>query len=37
MKNVIEIKNLKKHFGSGENEALIFDGADLNIENGNLA
>ena len=36
MKNVIEIKNLKKHFGSGENEALIFDGADLNIEKGSF-
>ena len=36
MNNVIEIKNLKKHFGSGENEALIFDGADLNIEKGSF-
>ena len=36
MKNVIEIKNLKKHFGSGENEALIFNGADLNIEKGSF-
>ncbi len=36
MKNVIEIKNLKKHFGSGENEALIFDGADLDIEKGSF-
>ncbi len=36
MNNVIEIKNLKKHFGSGENEALIFDGADLTIEKGSF-
>ena len=32
MKNVIEIKDLRKRFGAGENEALIFDGADLTIE-----
>ena len=36
MNNVIQIKNLKKHFGSGENEALIFDGADLEIEKGSF-
>lgn len=36
MSNVIEIRNLKKHFGSGENEALIYDGADLTIENGSF-
>ena len=36
MNNVIEITNLKKHFGSGENEALIFDGADLTIEKGSF-
>ena len=33
---VIEVKNLKKRFGSGENEALIFDGADLTIEKGSF-
>ena len=36
MKNVIEISDLKKHFGSGENEALIFDGAALTIEKGSF-
>ena len=36
MTSVIEIKNLKKHFGSGENEALIFNGADLEIEKGSF-
>ncbi len=36
MNSVIQIKNLKKHFGSGENEALIFDGADLDIETGSF-
>ncbi len=36
MYNSIEIKNLKKHFGSGDNEALIFDGADLTIEKGSF-
>lgn len=36
MKNVIEITDLKKRFGSGENEALIFDGADLTIEKGSF-
>lgn len=36
MNSVIQIKNLKKHFGSGENEALIFDGADLDIEKGSF-
>ena len=36
MKNVIEITDLKKRFGSGGNEALIFDGADLTIENGSF-
>ena len=36
MKNVIEITDLRKHFGSGENEALIFDGADLTIEKGSF-
>ncbi len=36
MSNVIEIKGLKKHFGTGENEALIFDGADLAIEKGSF-
>lgn len=36
MNNVIQIKNLKKHFGSGENEVLIFDGADLEIEKGSF-
>lgn len=36
MNNVIQIKNLKKHFGSGENETLIFDGADLEIEKGSF-
>ena len=34
--NVIEIKDLRKHFGSGENEALIFDGADLSINKGDF-
>ena len=36
MNNVIEICNLKKRFGSGENEALIFDNADLTIEKGSF-
>ena len=36
MSNVIEIVDLKKHFGSGENEALIYDGAILNIEKGSF-
>lgn len=36
MKNVIEISDLKKHFGSGENETLIFDGAALTIEKGSF-
>ena len=36
MYSTIEIKNLKKRFGSGENEALIFDGADLSIEKGSF-
>ena len=36
MSNVIEIVDLKKHFGSGENEALIYDGANLNIEKGSF-
>ena len=36
MKNVIEISDLRKRFGSGENEALIFDGADLTIEEGSF-
>ena len=36
MKNVIEIKDLRKRFGAGENEALIFDGADLTIEKGSF-
>ncbi len=36
MSNVIEIKGLKKHFGTGENEALIFDGANLAIEKGSF-
>lgn len=36
MNNVIEIKDLRKHFGSGENEALIFDGADLSINKGDF-
>ncbi|MBR6045455.1 MAG: ABC transporter ATP-binding protein [Ruminococcus sp.] len=36
MKNVIEITGLRKRFGSGENEALIFDGADLTIERGSF-
>jgi putative ABC transport system ATP-binding protein len=36
MSNVIEIINLKKRFGSGENEALIYDGADLTIEKGSF-
>lgn len=36
MYSVIEISDLKKHFGSGENEALIFDGADLSIERGSF-
>ena len=34
--NVIEIKDLTKRFGQGENEALIFDGADLTIEKGSF-
>ena len=33
---VIEIKDLTKRFGQGENEALIFDGADLTIEKGSF-
>ncbi|MBQ8922589.1 MAG: ABC transporter ATP-binding protein [Oscillospiraceae bacterium] len=36
MRNVIEISNLNKKFGSGENEALIFDGASLQIEKGSF-
>ena len=36
MSNVIEIVDLKKHFGSGENEALIYNGANLNIEKGSF-
>ena len=36
MYSVIEISDLKKRFGSGENEALIFDGADLSIERGSF-
>ena len=36
MNNVIEISDLKKRFGSGENEALIFDGAALSIEKGSF-
>ena len=36
MYGVIEISDLKKHFGSGENETLIFDGAELKIEKGNF-
>ena len=36
MNSVIEISDLKKRFGSGENEALIFDGADLTIEKGSF-
>ena len=36
MSNVIEIVDLKKRFGSGENEALIYDGANLNIEKGSF-
>ncbi|MBR4627212.1 MAG: ABC transporter ATP-binding protein [Ruminococcus sp.] len=36
MSNVIEIRNLKKRFGSGENEALIYDGADLSIGKGSF-
>ena len=36
MENVIEISNLTKRFGAGENEALIFDGADLTIEKGSF-
>ena len=36
MNNVIEISDLKKRFGSGENEALIFDGAVLSIEKGSF-
>ncbi len=36
MYSTIEIKNLKKRFGSGENETLIFDGADLSIEKGSF-
>jgi len=36
MSNVIEIINLKKRFGSGENETLIYDGANLNIEKGSF-
>ena len=36
MNNVIEISDLTKRFGSGENEALIFDGADLTIEEGSF-
>ncbi len=36
MSDVIDIKGLKKSFGSGGNEALIFDGADLAIEKGSF-
>ena len=36
MNNVIEIKDLRKRFGSGENEAHIYDGADLDIEKGSF-
>ncbi|MBR3268958.1 MAG: ABC transporter ATP-binding protein [Oscillospiraceae bacterium] len=36
MSNVIEISGLNKKFGSGENEALIFDGAELQIEKGSF-
>ena len=36
MSNVIEIRDLKKHFGSGENEALIFDGAEMTVEKGSF-
>ena len=36
MSNVIEIRDLKKRFGSGENEALIYDGANLAIEKGSF-
>ncbi|MBR1393828.1 MAG: ABC transporter ATP-binding protein [Ruminococcus sp.] len=36
MNNVIEISDLKKRFGFGENEALIFDGAALSIEKGSF-
>ena len=36
MSKVIEIRDLKKHFGSGENEALIFDGAELTVEKGSF-
>ena len=36
MSNVIEIVDLKKRFGSGENEAIIYDGANLNIEKGSF-
>ncbi|MBR6871924.1 MAG: ABC transporter ATP-binding protein [Ruminococcus sp.] len=36
MEKVIEITGLTKRFGAGENEALIFDGADLTIEKGSF-
>ena len=36
MSYVIEISDLYKKFGSGENEALIFDGASLQIEKGSF-
>ena len=36
MNNVIEISGLTKRFGAGENEALIFDSADLTIEKGSF-
>lgn len=36
MNNVIEISDLRKRFGSGENEALIFDGAKLTVEKGSF-
>ena len=36
MSYVIEISDLYKKFGSGANEALIFDGASLQIEKGSF-